>query len=600
VAGWELGNWWIDISPDGKKVVFEDMDGGGGQGVRNLETGETLAIEEGGLWTEWGRFSPDGRQVAFSACCEEGYSLRIGPADRAESRVLLNKVQGAETDNPDFLFLTPWDWSPDGQKILVSLRYEVAGDDGRPPARQSIMAEVSVADGSYQPLGERPGRSPRYFQSRGTQTIPGRTRMNDPKYSPDGRFLAFNVPQDGTRISDLFTLRLEDEVETDLGEEGGLIGWRSDGGGVFYSRDENTVWFLPVRDGARAGEPRLIHPGLAERPLWVEDDRIFYIVTAERPGLHTMELDLASGRVLSSPTPVREDDNEGAWSPDGRYLAYDFREETTGRGGVAVRSVSGNNRREFLGPEDGNKIQWIRWMPDSKALLVNIRIYGDASEPSDPTPIWHLMRVDLDTGEWTDLSRVRLPLGVLADNGSTLYTRTRTGIAAFELGKFGGGDGRGAAEGEACPPEQEAWELGDCRTVFAYRPETEGCLSRAQYLALSPDQGEILATNEACAFRIPVEGGTPEIVYQGAGITGSPEWTPDGEHILFTSTSKTDESIGDLRILPASGGTVRTLFSFPNLSEIQIHPDGRRVLFSGGEHIEELWVLENLPRSGSY
>ncbi|MDA1094774.1 MAG: hypothetical protein O3A25_16105 [Acidobacteria bacterium] len=72
------------------------------------------------------------------------------------------------------------------------------------------------------------------------------------------------------------------------------------------------------------------------------------------------------------------------------------------------------------------------------------------------------------------------------------------------------------------------------------------------------------------------------------------EWTPGGTHLLFASG-------GGLWRVPAAGGQaqrlgLRTVTSGTTLS---IHPDGRRIAFTGGEQVQEIWVMENfLPTGG--
>jgi Tol biopolymer transport system component len=595
--GWELVSWWIDISPDGKRVVFSDD----GVGVRDLETGTTVPLTSD-LYTEQPLFSPDGSQVAFGACCEPGYSLRIGPSDRADSRVLLNQVQGVDWEDRSINGeLVPHDWSPDGRSILVSFPYEVPAQGDTPARQEHVLVEVSVEDGSYRPLGERPDGSSKYFSGRQGEEPPGRVTMRNPRYSPDGRFIAFGRPVDVEGSSDhLYTLRLADQTEIDLRlEPHGLMGWSADGSGVFYAddgRDGVDVWFLPVRDGAASGPPRLVRSGLATGPGWVEGDRFYYIIDAEFPGLHTATVDVSSGRVLSPPTRVPEEQGLGDWSPNGQQLAFESAHDPeTGRGSFVVRSVAGNNRREFAAPEGSNRIDWVRWLPRSNAIVAEIRMPIDPTSTETPR---HMMRLDLETGRYTDLGPARLRPGAaeFAGDGSLLYTVTRGGIVAVDLGRHSAGDGLGRGEGAAC---DAGWpmDLGDCRTVYSPPVDDQTCPTSVA-LDLSPNEDEIVAVSDGCILRVPTRGGTARVILREVGIDNSSvQWTPDGSHILFIR-SGAGQNADELRVIPASGGEAKTLFSYPNLEGVRIHPDGRRIMFRGGEVREELWVLENLPGFG--
>ncbi len=81
--------------------------------------------------------------------------------------------------------------------------------------------------------------------------------------------------------------------------------------------------------------------------------------------------------------------------------------------------------------------------------------------------------------------------------------------------------------------------------------------------------------------------GEPRELFQ-ASRPEAVEWTADGTHLLFASGS-------ELWRIPAEGGQpqrlgLKTLFAHPTLS---VHPDGRRIAFTGGEQKHEIWVLEN-------
>jgi len=597
-SGWELVNWWINMSPDGKRVVFSDD---GGVGVRDLETGTTIPLTTD-LYTEQPLFSPDGSQVAFAACCEPGYSLRIGPSDRAASRVLFSEVQGADWEDRSIGGeMVPLDWSPDGKSILVSFNYAVPARNGVPAHQEYVIVEASVEDGRYRVLGDRPGESPKYFASRQGEEPAGRVKMRNPKYSPDGRFIAFGRPVDVGGSSDhLYTLRLADHTEIDLRVEARVIGWSADGSGLFYgyyASDGAEIWFLPVRDGAASGAPRRIRSGLPTGPGWVQGDRFFYIVDAEFPGLHTATVDVSAGRVLSPPTRVPEEEGLGDWSPNGQQMAFESaRDRETRRGTFVVRSVAGNNRREFAAPEGSNRIDWVRWMRGSNAIVAEIRMPIDPTSTKTPR---HIMRLDLETGRYTDLGPARLRNGAaeFAGDGSLLYTVTRGGIVAVDLGRHSAGDGLGRGEGAAC---DAGWpmDLGDCRTVYSPPAGDQTCPIIAA-LDLSPDEGEIVAASDGCILRVPTRGGTARVIHREVGIDNSSvQWTPDGNHILFIR-SGAGQNADELRVIPASGGEARTLFSYPNLGGgVRIHPDGRRIMFFGGEVREELWVLEDLPGFG--
>jgi Tol biopolymer transport system component len=76
-------------------------------------------------------------------------------------------------------------------------------------------------------------------------------------------------------------------------------------------------------------------------------------------------------------------------------------------------------------------------------------------------------------------------------------------------------------------------------------------------------------------------------------------WTPDGRYILFgkgkCSTDQplyADEPL-ELWRVPAEGGEPQKLLAMDGLRHISIHPDGQRIVFTGGKAVSEVWVMEN-------
>ncbi len=88
-------------------------------------------------------------------------------------------------------------------------------------------------------------------------------------------------------------------------------------------------------------------------------------------------------------------------------------------------------------------------------------------------------------------------------------------------------------------------------------------------------------------FVIPAEGGTPVQVTTGDfNHSGPPQWTPDGQHLLFSSNRNPDWSLdyrnSELYIVPFRGGEIRALTESPGPDHSPVvSPDGRHVAFVG-------------------
>ena len=71
------------------------------------------------------------------------------------------------------------------------------------------------------------------------------------------------------------------------------------------------------------------------------------------------------------------------------------------------------------------------------------------------------------------------------------------------------------------------------------------------------------------------------------GQISSIAWSRDGRVLLF---ARRDEL---WRVAVAGGAAQKVASVAPNLHELRLHPDGRRIAFTAGVHHGEVWVMEN-------
>jgi hypothetical protein len=95
---------------------------------------------------------------------------------------------------------------------------------------------------------------------------------------------------------------------------------------------------------------------------------------------------------------------------------------------------------------------------------------------------------------------------------------------------------------------------------------------------------------------MPAEGGTPrEVARLPEGVTsnagrGPIAWTETG-HLLFVGTDP-NASVNSLWQVPVAGGPAQKLaLEMPFIKGLRLHPDGRRIVFDGGEQSVEIWTL---------
>jgi len=512
--------------------------------IRDLATGQNrrLTNKQGG-YPYFSKISPDSQQVAYSWCCttDGRFELRLlpmnGSPDGAKPRVLYS--------NENVYYLHPRDWSPDGKHVLVTL------------ANVSQTVLISVADGAVRVLKSKGG-----------------------SFSPDGRYIVYDAPaKEGSADRDIFVLASDGSRETPLVEHPGndfVLGWAPDGKNILFASDRTGTtgaWAIGVADGRPQGEPQLVKADVGDiSPLGFTGKGAFYY--AFQSGLQDVyiaTLDPATGKILASPSPATRRfvgrNSSPAWSPDGQYLAYlsrrDARDFENGPRVISILSVQTGQERELSPSLSFYTRIRLRWSPDGRSLLASAT--GNMGGPG-------LYRIDVQSGEVALLAHgPRFAQGVWSTDGKAiLYVH-------------------GWPQNEDYGIRVRDLETG--REKEIYRPATR---SQLKQLTLSPD-GRWLAlvssggAQEAATplLVIPAAGGEPREVFK-ASRPEAVEWTADGTHLLFASGS-------ELWRIPAEGGQpqrlgLKTVFANATLS---VHPDGRRIAFTGGEQKHEIWVMEN-------
>lgn len=563
--------WGIySVTPDGRLASYTNW-GTGQLEVLDLATGETRNLTpEADMFGQSGRtgfaegsvFAPDGEQIAYSwfdgscACMQ----LRVVGMDGSEPRVL-------HANPPGPSFISPMGWSPDGRSIVGVLN---RGDG------VTKLAEFSASDGSIRILKSNDWRSPTHA-----------------RYSPDGRYIAYDFPpREDDRDRDIFLLSADGTSETTLLEGPGddrFLDWTAAGDAVVLREDaEGTpgLWLLPIARGRAAGEPMLLKSemwGIFGTASLTNAGSLHYVIRVGRRELFVAAFDPATGIVSSAPTPVsaRYRATGGhAWSPDGKFVAFVADTGIPGDGAraqsIVIRSAASDEMRELT--PDFTYINHIQWDVDGASFLASAQ-----KQQRDG-----FFRVDAQTGEATQLLAGVLPISPqLSSDGKTVYYSCRrcpqSGLYAMNL------------------------ESGEERGLL--RRAGDGAEERfqrsTQALALSPDERELAAISyQSDAISVvPTGGGLLREVYRiekegNFGGISSIEWSADGRYILFTlvdaSRSVWESSIDLWRLSPATGVAERVAGLPMNAARFHLHPDGRRISFVAGQERIEAWVLDNL------
>lgn len=199
---------------------------------RRLTTSQSRILDDN-EWKFRPTWSPDGRQIAFSAA--------VGPAS-ARPWVMSADGTGRRpiaTGLSELESVDGMSWSPDGSTLAVAFF------SGRGPSQLALL-----------PLNPSTRQGARVIT-----THPGGAM--DPAWSPDGRWLAYAV-REGRGV-DIYAARADGSSPVRLTNAGQRLArapaWSPDGGTLAYLSGETgafEVWLVDMLDGSAPGvlEPR--------------------------------------------------------------------------------------------------------------------------------------------------------------------------------------------------------------------------------------------------------------------------------------------------------------------------------------------------------
>jgi Tol biopolymer transport system component len=502
--------------------------------------------------------SPAGDRVSYAVTSRTGlHELRISNVDGTWQRVLIAAQRAFEP--------IPTDWSRDGSVILCWLREGSGKGD---------LVTVSTTGGV-----------PRLLYSMALEW-PAHARL-----SPDGRFIAISAPRQSNPRSDELLIvpsdgsgpyPLLDDTANDT-----VPLWTADGSRLIFVRDSSAVefsrdaWVVPVRNGRKAGEPRMAISNVGMVQLraalsTTDGGELNSIIDDDSREVYVGPIDLSGATVAGPAAPIVSNvlgEHVGpSWSPDGATIAYFTTTGSPAPGGVPLKTLS------FLDVASGAVRQphphlvflggyAPQWSPDS----VSVVVWGKDAEDNDRFGYY---RVDVHTGQ-TQSIKITGNRGAPAasqcapDGHRFLYDDHTRGIVSLDL--------RTGLE-DVIVPQLTNVEF----RRFALSPDGRS-IAVMTHSAGTPNRGRVIEIWTGNQRRELVRARDGELFDLEA-------WTPDGKAVLFLEGA-IDQS--DVWRIDTAGGEPRPLHLRINVevNPLSLSPDGLRVAYPERIRHVELRIL---------
>ena len=628
------------VSPDGRLVAWTEWSDDGNSSnmvVHDLESGSDRRLTSTGPneTVEFAAFSRDGKSLAFIRYDGTG-------SGAAELRIVSLAGTGVPPArqllaDKGFGWIQPFDWTPDGKWVAAALTLA---------DRSYQVALVSVDNGTVRPFAYSPHAAVDHMAlSPDGQWL----ALDVLARSGRGRDIVI-LRADGSGEKRAATQQVD----------AALIGWAPDGARLLITSDRlgtNSLFAQPFAQGRFQGKPALIKADIGQfNPLGVSASGTLYSSVDnnwEGSEVRVGAFDFSVGRWITPAVDAVQQSAGGAartpawnptpdWSPDGRSMSF-----VTGRGpqyvvnrnpAILIRSLDTNAVRE-LRPSLSASMGVAVWAPDGSAL---------ASAGRDFQSRWGIYRIDAVTGEVSTV-------GLGGNGGKTIvyllgWSRDGSRIFFRRLSDDKPPQIQTLEKNLVTGAERELFKSSDWQSIT--RMSDDG---RKLYFRQGLPRGGTPPFQEYALVERDLESGSERELVRGS-FAGSVQISPDGRLIAYAAGDATSAAI---RLAPTAGGqprdvmrAERTPASAPasaagapvldvfwwasdsqsvlvkkrtapdrpaetwwvpidgrepvrmddgndgELSQIRIHPDGRRVVLALRPQREfkpyEVWALENV------
>lgn len=515
------GTWLsVDVSPDGREVAFDLL---GDIYVVPVAGGEARALTSGIAWDMQPRFSPDGRQLAFTSDRAGGDNLWLVDREGGDPR---------QVTKESFRLLNSPAWTPDGDYLV---------------ARKHFTATRSLGAGEIWIYHRSGGEGLQLTRKANDQKDVG-----EPALSPDGRYVYYSrdaTPGDvfeynKNPYAGIYAIerldRVTGAVERVAGGPGGAVRPTPspDGKSLAFVRRVREKTVLHVRD-LESGAERAVYDGL-DRDMqetwaihgvypamgWTPDGREIVLWA----GGKLRRVELASGRAAEIPFRVR------ATLQVAEALRF-ARPAAPERFPVRMlRSVQVSPQGDQVAYEALGHV-WVRALPDGVPRRLTAQ-----RDHFELQPAWSRDGRSIVYATWNDAS-----------------------LGSIRVAPARGGEGRALTEkpGHYLEP--------------ALAPDGQNAVYRklGGGFTRSP-----LWSSEPGLYAVALAGGPPRLV---ARRGRKPHFGARGDRVFFTDSEEGDKRV--LKSIDLDGSDERTHLASEAATELTVSPDERFVAFAERFHL---------------
>jgi imidazolonepropionase-like amidohydrolase/Tol biopolymer transport system component len=441
-------------------------------------------------------------------------------------------------------------------------------DVNAPPGLTTRQVRITVDNGTWMNIDvSRDGRTIAFDLLGDIYTMPitggtptriaeGLTYEQQPRFSPDGKRIAFTSDRGGG--DNIWIMNIDGSDKRQLTKEDFRLlnqpSWSPDGRFIIAKKHFTTgrslgtgeVWLYHVSGGGgvplvkRASEQ--LQKELGE-PIYAPGGNSLYYTRNVSPGPNF---------------EYAQDSNTDLFDIE----RYDF---DTGAVSKAV-SGAGGAVRPTPSP-DGKLIAFVRRERARSKLYVKDLVSGEERKIYDA--------LDQDVQETWAVNGVYPNMAWTPDSGSIVFW------AGGKIRRVGA-DGSGARE--------IPFKVDDTRVVIdATHPQIDVAPDRfttklPRWASVSPDGRQVVFETLGKLWIKPAAGGTAQRLVKGdeAELELFPAWSRDGKSIVFIGW--TDAGLGQVRTVSASGGAAKTLTAHPgHYSRPRFSPDSKTIVFESGQ-----------------